>query len=71
MNFMKKTAGPLFHSVTVFDVYQGENLDKRQKSVAFRLVLQDKKATLQESTLNELQTKLIESLKTQFSLSIR
>lgn len=71
MTAIKKVGSGLVTKIGVFDVYEGEKLQAGHKSVAFRVTLQDKNATLQEAQLNEFQVKLIESLKKQFSIEVR
>ena len=68
---IKKLVGPVLLKTEVFDLYEGEKLEAGKKSVAFRIFLQDKNGTLQENQLVDLQNKVIEGLKTQFSLTIR
>lgn len=68
---IKKTAGSLLLNADVFDLYEGEKMEAGKKSVALRLWLQDKNATLQEAQINEVTTKVLESLKKNFDLSVR
>lgn len=60
---IKKTADKnIFKNAQVFDVYQGENIEKGKKSVAIRLFLQDENATLNDSQIeaevNKIKTAL-------------
>jgi phenylalanyl-tRNA synthetase beta chain len=48
---IRKAAGALLLNVDVFDLYEGEKMDAGKKSVALRLWLQDKNATLQEAQI--------------------
>lgn len=52
----------IFKGSEVFDVYQGENIDKGFKSLAFRIKMQDENATLTdeviEKQMNNVRTKL-------------
>ena len=52
----------IFNGSEVFDVYQGENIDKGYKSLAFRIKMQDENATLTdeviERQMNNLRAKL-------------
>ena len=68
---IRKAGAGLLTNVEIFDVYEGEKIDAGFKSVAIRLVLQDKAATLQEAQINEVQNKVLESLKKNFDISIR
>ena len=66
----KLGAGILTH-VDVFDVYEGDKLERGQKSVAVRMTFQDKNATLQDQQIVEACGKIVESLKKQFALTLR
>lgn len=68
---IRKAAAGLLVNVDVFDLYEGEKMEAGKKSVAIRLWLQDKNATLQETQINEVTTKVLESLKKNFDLSVR
>ena len=52
----------IFKGSEVFDVYQGENIDKGFKSLAFRIKMQDENATLTdeviEKQMNNVRAKL-------------
>lgn len=68
---IRKAAGGLLLNVDVFDLYEGEKMEAGKKSVALRLWLQDKNGTLQEAQITEVTTKVLESLKKNFDLSVR
>ena len=68
---IRKAAGALLVNVDVFDLYEGDKMDADKKSVALRLWLQDKNATLQDAQITEVTTKVLESLKKNFDLSVR
>lgn len=68
---IRKTAGALLVETEVFDVYEGDKVEAGHKSVAFRLTYQDKNATLQDAQVLEVQNKVLEALKRQFSAVVR
>lgn len=68
---IRKAAGGLLLNVDVFDLYEGEKMEAGKKSVAIRLWLQDKNATLQEAQISDVTGKVLESLKKNFDLSVR
>ncbi|AHZ84182.1 phenylalanine--tRNA ligase subunit beta [Bdellovibrio bacteriovorus] len=68
---IRKAGAGLLLNVDVFDLYEGEKMEAGKKSVAIRIWLQDKNATLQETQINETTTKILESLKKNFDLSVR
>jgi phenylalanyl-tRNA synthetase, beta subunit, non-spirochete bacterial len=68
---IRKAAGSLLVNVDVFDLYEGDKMEAGKKSVALRMWLQDKNATLQEAQITEVTQKVLDSLKKNFDLSIR
>ena len=68
---IRKTGGALLVNVEVFDLYEGDKIERDKKSVAIRIWLQDKNATLQEAQINEVSAKVVESLKKNFNISMR
>jgi phenylalanyl-tRNA synthetase beta chain len=68
---IRKAGGVLLTSVEIFDVYEGEKVETGKKSVAIRLVFQDKNATLQDQQVVETTNKILEVLNKQFALTIR
>ncbi|HEY8270338.1 MAG TPA: phenylalanine--tRNA ligase subunit beta [Pseudobdellovibrionaceae bacterium] len=68
---IRKQGGGILNSVDIFDVYEGEKMEAGKKSVAIRLTFQDKNATLQDVQVVEASNKILETLKKQFSLTMR
>lgn len=68
---IRKAGGSLLLNVDVFDLYEGEKMELGKKSVALRIWLQDKDGTLQEEQITDVTNKILESLKKNFSLSVR
>ncbi len=68
---IKKAAGDLLTSVTVFDIFEGGNLPEGQRSVAFRMVFQAKDATLEDAAINGLRDKVVEAVTKKFGLVLR
>ncbi|MBX3033537.1 MAG: phenylalanine--tRNA ligase subunit beta [Bdellovibrionaceae bacterium] len=68
---IRKAAGGLLVEAEVFDVYEGDKVEAGKKSVAVRLVYQDKNATLQEAQIQELQSKILESVSKTFGIVVR
>ena len=71
MKTIRHQSAGLLVDLKVIDVFEGQPLEKGQKSVAMRLVLQDKENTLQEDRVNALQQKLIEELKSRYPIALR
>lgn len=68
---MRKAAGPLCIGIEIFDVYQGEELAKGFRSVALSMKLQDINGTLQDNVIQEVQSRVLEAVQQQFTLSPR
>lgn len=68
---IQSAAGPFLVELDVFDIYEGDKLEFGQKSVAFRLIYQDKKDTLRDQVVNESVEKVLAALKAKFQISVR
>lgn len=68
---IRKAGAGLLTNVDVFDIYEGDKVEVGHKSVAIRIWLQDKNATLQESQIAEVTQKILASLKKNFDISVR
>lgn len=53
----------IFKEAQIFDIYQGENIEKGKKSIAIRIFLQDEKATLNDAVIENEINKIKNSLK--------
>lgn len=56
--------------VNIFDIYQGDNIDKGQKSVAIKLIFQDDR-TLTDFEINTYLAKIIEQVGIKFNVKLR
>ena len=58
----KAYGGKFLESVQLFDVYEGAQIEKGKKSVAYRLVFRSAESTLKDEEVDGVITKLIEKL---------
>ncbi len=70
MDDLKKVAGPLCHSVKIFDVYK-EDKEGQKRSIAFRLNWRAKEKTLTEKDITRLQDKIIRELSNKWPIRLR
>ncbi|MGE3975099.1 MAG: phenylalanine--tRNA ligase subunit beta [Bdellovibrionales bacterium] len=68
---MKKAAKEFLKKVDIFDEFLGAPLKENEKSLAFKLTLQDDSGTLTEEKLAELQKRLIDSVSSELLIRIR
>ena len=61
----------LIKSIRVFDVYEGENIDKDKKSVALNVTIQSSKKSLTEEDLNNLNRLIISSVENKTGAKLR
>ena len=59
---LKKCGGALLETVTLFDVYEGEQLGEGKKSLAYSLLCRAKDRTLADTEVNELIDKMLKAL---------
>ncbi len=62
---IKKVGSRLLISLSLFDYYEGENIAKDKKSLAYRLVFNDATKTLTDDEVNEIIAKIITELEKQ------
>ncbi len=57
--------------VTLFDVYEGKQIDENKKSMAYRILLRSNEKTLGEEEISIAMEKIMERLKYAFSIELR
>ena len=62
-NMNKLLKKDIVNSVNIFDVYEGENIQKDMKSVAFNVKFQSNDGTLNDDTINEQISNLKQGLR--------
>ncbi len=61
----------LIRDVTIFDIYQGKNIEDGKKSVAFSVLIQPTEKTLNEKELEEIQNKILQAVMKQTGATLR
>ena len=61
----------LIQKVSIFDIYEGENIPKDKKSVAINVILQSTDKTLTENDLDKISKKIIQSVGEKTGATIR
>ena len=59
---IRKAVGGILEKVSLFDVYQGEQVGKHQKSVAYSIVMRSKKSTLTDEEADRAMSKVLKQL---------
>ncbi|GAA3008721.1 phenylalanine--tRNA ligase subunit beta [Tetragenococcus solitarius] len=68
---IKQLAGKFLQDVSLFDVYQGENIEEGFKSMAYRLTFVNQEATLTDEQVNQAMRKVEKALTEELSATIR
>ncbi|MBR5273470.1 MAG: phenylalanine--tRNA ligase subunit beta [Clostridia bacterium] len=63
-------AGKYAESVNIFDIYQGKQIEKDKKSVAFKLVLRSNEKTLTDTEADDAMNRVVKSL-AELSITLR
>ena len=71
MEEIQANAGDHLKNLKVFDVYSGEGIDPKRKSVAFNLTFQHPSRTLNEDEVNSPVAAIVERLEDKFDASLR
>jgi phenylalanyl-tRNA synthetase beta chain len=66
-----KTEKKLLKEVSLFDVYEGKNLEEGKKSYAVSFILQDEKQTLKDKVIDKVMTKMIKNLEREINAKLR
>ena len=70
-NEIKKHAGKDLIDIKLFDLFKGGDLQKNQKSLAFRLTWQSAKGTLEDSYIDSAIDKIVKNSKSKFGAKLR
>ena len=68
---MKEAAEPIVQELEVFDLYQGQGVPAGQKSLAFRIVMQDTERTLTEPEVEAAVAKIAEAVISRHGAKLR
>ena len=68
---IKKNGGQYLINLPVVDVYQGSQIDKKKKSLTYRLIFLNENDTLTDDIVNEAMTEIKEDLQTSLQAEIR
>lgn len=71
MKIIEQTVRNNLVSLDLFDVYQGEHIEKGKKSLAFRFVFNDEQKTLDRETVDKLIKKVVGRLSYMYQASVR
>jgi phenylalanyl-tRNA synthetase beta chain len=67
----RAAAGDILQQVIVFDVYRGEGVDSRQKSIGLGLILQDASRTLTDEDADKKMRSVMQMLERELGATIR
>ena len=67
----REVGGKQLINVTLFDVYQGDNLEEGKKSLAISLTIQDTEKTLEEKDINAVISTVLSELAQRFNAYLR
>ena len=68
---IQKKAGQLLNTVQIFDIYQGQGIEKGKKSVALGLTFQDPSRTLIDTEINDVIQSVVATLERDFNAKLR
>ena len=71
INIISKIDKNLISNIKVFDVYEGENIPKNQKSIAISVTIQSLEKTLNDSDLEKINNLIIQSVENKTGAKIR
>jgi len=71
LNKINTAGGKLIRDVDLFDIYEGEELPRGKKNLAFHLIYQAEDRTLRSSEIDEIHQKIIKALEKNLEWQVR
>ncbi|NKB62461.1 MAG: phenylalanine--tRNA ligase subunit beta [Gammaproteobacteria bacterium] len=71
LDLVRETGGKLLKKLELFDVYQGEHIEKNKKSFAFSLTFQSESSNLTSPEVDLITENVINALKEQYGAALR
>lgn len=71
LSFIRNTDKNLIKDVSLFDIYEGQKIEKGKKSIAISVTIQDDNKTLVEEDINNVNKLIIEGVNTKFGAFLR
>lgn len=71
INIVKKSNKDLIKEVHIFDIYEGENIDKNKKSIAFSVKIQPLNKTLTTEEIDQISNKIIKEITEKYDAVLR
>lgn len=71
IKIIRKEAHGIISDVNIFDVYEGEFLQKNYKSIAIKVTFSSIEKTLRDEEINEVESKFLNALNKQFKAVLR
>jgi len=68
---IKTNGGKLLEGISLFDVYQGEQVSEGKKSMAYSLIFRAKDRTLTDEEVNKALEKILRKLKEEYEVELR
>ena len=66
-----QTGKPLLKNATLFDVYEGEQVDAGKRSLAYSLTFQASDRTLTDEEVGKIRKKIVRRLESEFQATLR
>jgi phenylalanyl-tRNA synthetase beta chain len=66
-----QTGKPLLRKATLFDVYEGEQVDEGKRSLAYSLTFQANDRTLTDEEVGKIRNKIVKRLQHEFQATLR
>lgn len=70
-NIIKKKSGNIFESLTLFDVYKGNQIPENKKSMAYSVIFRDENKTLTDDDINPVIESILKELSEKLNVTLR
>ncbi len=71
IDVIKSVEERLIQNIFIFDIYKGKNIPEGKKSIAIKIIFQDKTKTLKDERVNKIIDKIIKLLNQKLNITLR
>ena len=71
LNRIEAAGSPLIRDIDLFDIYEGEEIPRGKKNLAFHIIYQAEDKTLSSKEIDQIQKKIIQSLEKEIGWEVR
>ena len=71
LKLIKNVDSSLIKDISIFDLYEGENIPSGKKSLAFKIIIQSNDRALTENDINDVSNKIVKTIEDKTGSKLR